>query len=115
MNVNTIAALPTGLRIYTLALLVISWAGCWAFVVLYTRAYKWWHNEFGRHLVAFSACLGLFLTYFLVLAFWPGMPYWPRIWLRTGLFTLFAAVIVWRLVLFGRVHLAQQREDRERR
>jgi hypothetical protein len=108
---NTIAALPPALRIYTLALLVISWAGCWAFVVLYTRAYKWWNNEFGRHLVAFSACLGLFLTYFGVLAFWPGMPYALRIWLRTGLFTLFAAVIVWRVALFWRVDRAQDKKD----
>lgn len=106
---STIAALPLGLKLYTLALLVISCAGCWLFVVLYHRAYKWWTNEFGRHLVAFSASLGLFLTYYVVLAMWPGMPEGLRLWARTGLFTLLTAVIVWRLVLFGRVSLAQRR------
>jgi hypothetical protein len=109
--VNQIAALPPGLRLYTLALLLISAAGCWLFVVLYHRAYRWWTNEFGRHLVAFSACLGLFLTYYVVLAFWPEMPYWLRLWLRTGLFTLLTGVIVWRLVLFGRVAVATQKRS----
>lgn len=108
---NQIAALPPGLKVYTLALLAISCAGCWLFVVLYHRAYRWWTNEFGRHLVSFSASLGLFLSYYVVLAAWPGMPDGLRLWLRTGLFTLLTAVIVWRLVLFGRVHLAQQREN----
>ena len=110
---NQLSALPPGLKYYTLALLVIACAGCWLFVVLYHRAYKWWNNEFGRHLVSFSACLGLFLTYYLVLAFWPGMPW--RTGIRTGLFTLLTAAVVWRLVLFGRVNLAQRREDGERR
>ena len=112
---NQLSALPPGLKLYTLALLVISCAGCWLFVVLYHRAYKWWNNEFGRHLVTFSASLGLFLTYYLVLAFWPTMPDGLRLWLRTSLFTLLTAVIVWRLVLFGRVNLAQRREDSGRR
>lgn len=110
---SQLAALPPWLRLYTLALLVVCTVGCWAFVVLYHRAYRWWTNDFGRHLVAFSACLGLFLTYYLVLAFWPEMP--ARVGIRTGLFTLLTVVVVWRLVLFGRVHLAQQREGRQAR
>lgn len=107
---NTIAALPLALKIYMLVLLVVSTLGCWGFVVLYHRSYRWWRNEFGRHLVSFSACLGLFLTYYLVLAFWPGMPW--RTHIRTALFTLLAAVIVWRLVLFGRVSAALDKTER---
>lgn len=110
---NTIATLPPGLKVYMLVLLVVSTLGCWAFVVLYHRAYRWWRNEFGRHLIAFSACLGLFLTYYLVLAFWPGMPW--RAGIRTALFTLLAAVIVWRLVLFGRISIALDKTERSER
>lgn len=107
---SQIAALPLGWRIYLFVLLGISTLGCWAFVVLYHRAYRWWRNEFGRHLVSFSACLGLFLTYFVVLAFWPEMPW--RMGLRIGLFTLLTLVIVWRLVLFGRVSIALDKKER---
>ena len=110
---NRIAALPAWLQVYTLVLLGVSTLGCWAFVALYHRAYRWWGNEFGRHLVAFSACLGLFLTYYCVLAVWPGMPW--RVGIRTALFTLLAAVIVWRLVLFGRVSWALDRSERSSR
>lgn len=107
---SRIPDLPAWLQVYTLALLAASTLGCWLFVFLYHRAYRWWRNEFGRHLVAFSASLGLFLTYYCVLAVWPSMPW--RVGIRTALFTLFALVIVWRLVLFGRVSVALDKNDR---
>ncbi len=104
---TTIAALPLALKLYTLALLVICVVACWAFVALYSRRWPWWTNQFGSHLVAFSSCLGLFLTYYLVLAFWPGMPW--RVQIRTALFTLLTVVIVWRLVLFWRIDRDERR------
>lgn len=104
---TSVSALPIGLRIYTLALLVVCVAACWAFVALYSKSFPWWRNQFGSHLVAFSTCLGLFLSYYLVLAFWPQMPW--RVGIRTALFTLLTVVIVWRLVLFWRINRDERR------
>lgn len=115
MNVNQIAALPLPLRVYTLALLVICTVGCWVFVGRYWQKHRWWTNDVGRHLIAFSGCLGLFFVYFGVLAFWPSMPTGLRIGLRTGLFTLLTAIIVWRVVLFERVERVQRKKRAEAR
>lgn len=103
-----LAAYPLGWRIYAYVLLGVGIFGCWAFVALYTKKYRWWTDPFGQHLVAFSACLGLFLTYYGVLVVWPDMP--GRGAVRLALFTLLTVVIVWRLVLFGRFTRAKERE-----
>jgi hypothetical protein len=74
---------------------------CWAFVTLYTIHYRWWRNQFGRYLVAFSASLGALLTHILVFSIWPDLPW--RVPVRTVLFGLVVAVLVHQLFLFLRV------------
>lgn len=104
-------AYPLGWKIYALVLLAIGLLGCWAFVYRYVRTYKWWNNEFGRHLIAFSSCLGAFLTFYAVMAVWPELP--GRGAIRLVLFTALVAVIVWRLVLFERIKRAEDRVRRD--
>lgn len=97
---NLLTSLPIGWRVVMYVLLGVGDLGCWGFVLLYTRTYKWWKNQFGQHLVAFSACLGLFLTYFTARLFWPEMPW--RMPIVMSLFVLLDVAIVWRVVLFWR-------------
>lgn len=105
---RTIQSYPLGWQIYALVMLGVGIVGCWAFVYRYVRTYRWWRNEFGRHLVAFSASLGLLLTYVGVLWVYPDLP--GRNVIRLVLFSSLIAVIVWRLVLFERVKRAEKRE-----
>lgn len=104
---RAIESYPFGWKIFALVLLLVGIVGCWAFVYRYAKTYKWWSNEFGRHLVAFSASLGLFLTFYGVLSVFPNLPGQKVI--RLGLFTVLVAVIVWRLLLFERIKRAEDR------
>lgn len=105
---RAIEAYPLGWKIYALVLLALGIVGCWAFVYRYARTYRWWGNEFGRHLVAFSSCLGLFLSYYAVVVVFPNMPGKDAI--RLTLFTILVVVILWRLLLFERIKRAEDKE-----
>lgn len=105
---SQIAMLPTAWRWIVLVLLFESSVSCWVFVALYTKSWRWWRNELGSHLVAFSICLGLFLTYYDVLVIWPALP--GRTAIRMVLFIVLAAVINWRMVLFLRLSRAEKSE-----
>lgn len=106
---RAISTYPLGWQIYALVLLTVGIIGCWAFVYRYARTYRWWTNEFGRHLIAFSACLGLFLTFYAVITAYPRLPGAAAI--RLTLFTVLVAVIVWRLWLFERIRRAEEKQD----
>lgn len=105
---RAIDAYPLGWKIYALTLLVLGIVGCWLFVYRYARTYRWWKNEFGRHLIAFSSCLGQFLTFYGVVAVFPDLPFKDAI--RLILFTELVAVILWRLALFERIKRLEDRE-----
>jgi hypothetical protein len=103
-----LSSLPFWWRVEAIVLLVIGAGSCWSFVTLYWVTFKWWRNDFGRHLIAMSSCLGAFFTYYLILVAWPDLP--GRGLIRLILFHLLVVTVVWRLVVFGRVELAKKRE-----
>lgn len=103
-----IASVPLPVRLLVYGLLAEGIAACWAFVVLYSVKHRWWHNDFGRHLVALSTCLGLFLTYYGLLVFWPDLP--GKDVIRLVLFVALIMVINQRLWVFGRYERARTRE-----
>lgn len=107
-----LTSLPPIGKLVVYALLGEGIAACWAFVILYTIEHKWWHSDFGRHLVALSSCLGAFLSYYGLLVFWPDMPYRDAI--RTVLFVSLIFVINQRLWVFGRYEMAKKRERRRK-
>jgi hypothetical protein len=95
----------------TYAALVVGALACWSFVVLYTIHYRWWTNQFGRYIAAFSTSLGALLTHILVFSIWPDLPW--RVPVRTVLFVSLVVVIVHQLLLFMRVIRADvHRSDR---
>lgn len=100
--------LPSWALIVYLAAITVLALACWGFVVLYSLAYRWWLNPFGRNLVGFSASLGVLATYALVVAVKPDLPH--RMWVWLSLTCVLAGVAVWRLVVFGRYDLARRRE-----
>lgn len=105
---NLLTSLPIAWRVVMYVLLGVGVVGCWLFVAMYTKAYRWWENQFGQHLVAFTACLGLFLTYYAVRLFWQDMP--GRTPIVLSLFVLLDVMIVWRVVLFWRTKSEQDKD-----
>ncbi len=101
--------LPLGWA-YEVALRAIVAGGCVAFVIWYWISYKWWRNDFGRHLMSMSASLGSLATFSLIVWVWPNLP--GRGLIRMVLFTLLAMAVVWRLVVFGRVERAKKSANR---
>ena len=100
-------------RVIVIIELFVALIGCWWFVVLYTVTWPWWKNDVGRHLVAFSASLGLVLTYYALRIFWPRL---PGVGITTVvLFGTLTGVIVWRLVLFLRIRRELRRQRRAER
>jgi len=106
-----IAALPLAVRLLAYTLLGLGVLGGWWFVIRYTRRYAWWRNEFGSHIVAFSAAVAMFYTYYMALTIWPELP--GRSALRLILFTALTGIIVWRVVIFERVAGMERREKRD--
>jgi tetrahydromethanopterin S-methyltransferase subunit E len=110
--IDWLAHLPSPWQWVVYALLGEGIAACWAFVILYSIKHAWWHNDFGRHLVALSSCLGLFLTYYGMLVFWPELP--GKNVIRMVLFVALIVVINQRLWVFGRYEQARKREKKAR-
>lgn len=98
---SSISAQATWLVVLTYVALGAGALACWSFVGLYTFHYRWWRNEFGRYLVAFSASLGALMTHIFVYSIWPELPF--RVQVRTALFLTLVSVIVHQLLLFWRV------------
>lgn len=93
----------------TTALAAVGAAGCWYFVFAYwlTTAGDWRHNPGGRHVMLFTADLGLLLTVIVAARIWPNYP--GRSTVTLVLFGLLVVQIVWRCVLLHRA----QRHARE--
>lgn len=93
--------LPTWLQVVYFALLAAGVLAGWAFVYRYMRTYRWWKTELGRHLITFSSCLAAFETYYLLVLIFPDLP--GKTAIRTALFVVLTAAIVWRLWMFERI------------
>jgi hypothetical protein len=84
-----------------LSFLVIGAACSWGFVGFYTVKYRWWTNSIGQNLIALSAIVGAFYSWYLVNFFWPTMP--GKIPVRTVLFFLLTVVLVRQVRVFIQV------------
>jgi hypothetical protein len=102
--------LPAWLQAVYIALLVTCSLAGWGFVIRYMAIYKWWKTEYGRHLITFTACLSALFSFYLLALVWPGMP--GRTAIRTALFFLLTAAMVWRVVMFERIRWQARRESK---
>lgn len=80
-------------------LLVGGAAGSW-FIARYAMTYRWWKNEWGRHIITFSGCVTLFYLYFILVVIWPNLP--GKALIRSVLFLCLTLAIVWRAAMFER-------------
>jgi len=108
--VKEINALPAWLSVIAYGILGVGWFSVWAFVGLYGWLRPWYQSELGRHVIAFSASVGLFFTLYLILAIWPEFP--GRSIIRLVLLVLLVSVCVWRLVIFLKTLVKDARQDR---
>jgi hypothetical protein len=98
-------------RVIYETLILVALFGSVGFIVHYSLVYSWWRDEVGRHIVAFSGCVGAFLLFFTVSFFFPA---WPgRDWVRFALFLFLVGVIWWRWIVFIRVRRQDRRATRE--
>lgn len=107
---TSITAYPLGWQIFAYTLLGLGVVGCWGFLIRYTATYDWWRNEEGAHIAGFSGALGLFLTFYAVVAVWPSLP--ARGAIRIVLFVLLVSVIWWRWLLFERTRFHRRRAEK---
>lgn len=90
------------MRTVTTALSVLGASGCWYFVVAYwwTTRGDWAHNPAGRHVMQFTANLGLLLSLAVAARIWPDYP--GRQTITLIVFAALVAQIYWRIVLLHR-------------
>ncbi|MEV6798552.1 hypothetical protein AB0M91_09410 [Micromonospora rifamycinica] len=96
------------MRNATTALAAVGAVGCWYFVVAFwwTTRGDWRHNPGGRHVMQFTANLGLLMALIVAARIWPGYP--GRDVVVLVAFALLVVQIVWRCVL---LHRAQGDQD----
>jgi hypothetical protein len=81
-------------------------AGIIAFIVIYSVVAPWWSNVIGRTIVAKDILLGLALTPSILSLFF----HFNRLssviagWVDLGLFAGIAVVMIWRCVIWLRIH-----------
>ncbi|MCX5066890.1 hypothetical protein OOJ91_13645 [Micromonospora lupini] len=90
------------MRDLTTVLAAVGAGACWYFVVVFwwTTGGDWRHNAGGRHVMLFTADLGLLMTLIVVARIWPGYP--GRDVVVLVAFALLVVQIVWRCVLLHR-------------
>ncbi|MEU5668939.1 hypothetical protein ABZ749_00950 [Micromonospora sp. NPDC047753] len=90
------------MRDLTTAVAAVGAAGCWYFVLVYwaTTAGDWRHNPGGRHVMLFTADLGVLLTLIVAARIWPDYP--GRSVVTLVAFALLVVQILWRCVLLHR-------------
>lgn len=84
--------------------LVLGAVSGWVFLIIYTRRWKWWHDDHGAHLGLFTFSLTLIMT---VYVFRPLFNPVTFAYIRAPLFVLVILGMVWRLWLLvrsGRAH-----------
>lgn len=72
--------------------------GALAFVALYGLLAPWWRSPVGRHMMAFMVVLAGILLYGSIVPLL-GLSPVQRLWSRVVAFTLFSAVVWWRVWL----------------
>ena len=95
--------------------LVADLAALALFVADYTRLASWWSNPIGRTLVIKDLLLGAALTPSVLSLFWHFNRLTSRIaaWVDIALFAGIAIVMVWRTVVFERIHREKRNGDGE--
>lgn len=88
------------------ALLHLTTAEAWLFIVLYHLSAPWWRTEAGRHVMAFMGALAAVLT-LSSLRLLTGPPAQPAAvtwftWLRIIVFATIPVVVGWRLWMLWR-------------
>ena len=77
-----------------------------AFIVIYTLFAKWWKNIIGRSIVLLDGLLGLAFLPSIISFFFHFSRLTSRIagWVDLGIFALIAGVMIWRSVIWIRIH-----------
>lgn len=94
------------MRDLTTAIALLGAAGCWYFVLAYwiTTRGDWSRTSGGRHVMQFTANLGVLMTLIVAARIWPDYP--GRMVITLVAFTGLVVQIFWRCVL---LHKAQHR------
>jgi hypothetical protein len=98
------------------ALVVASALLAWAFCVGYHLSARWWESEAGRHLMSFTASLGVVLSLWAVGAMTPTKGLWWEV-LRLVAFTGVPVSLAWRVSLLWRrqIHPGLRRRQRKQK
>lgn len=86
-----------------LLLATASAVACWVFVAIYhlSTCGDWRRSEHGVHLMAFTAGLGLIMTYVVAaIVGWVPKEWYP--YASTGCYLIILSLVVWRIVLLLR-------------
>ena len=81
----------------TTLLMALGWLATATFVVSYHLLARWWRYPEGRHLMAFTFCMNVFLTEWLAYRIWGDYP--GRLELLLGTFAAGDVLLIWRVVL----------------
>lgn len=98
---------------YYIGLLGIGTLCSFGLVFLYIRTQRgWWKHPIGKILVSLAAIDGLFYGWYLLITLWPQIP--GRALVRTVLFTIMTAAIVYRFVAFLKMQPVMRRDKQLR-
>lgn len=100
------------MRDLTTGLAVVGALACWYFVAAYwaTTGGDWARNPAGRHVMVFTANLGLLLLLIVTARVWPDYP--GRQVITLAAFAALVGQVIWRCVL---LHRAQHVREPARR
>lgn len=81
-------------------------AAIFAFVMIYTALAPWWRNVIGRSIVTLDILLGMAFLPSTISLFWQfnRLTSYIAAWMDIGIFTLIAAGMTWRCVMWVRIH-----------
>lgn len=80
-----------------------------AFCGLYTAVAPWWRSSEGRHLMTFTAVIGIafgWIAFRMVTGF--GSPQWLEV-VRVAILGALAVLLVWRLLMLIRAQIRRRR------
>jgi hypothetical protein len=103
-----LSAYPWPWSLVAYIVLGIGWVAVVWFLARYMIKADWFATEIGRHLVAFSGCVGGFFTLYLMLAIWPDFP--GRGAIRIALLFALVSVCVWRAWLLEKTFRGDRRK-----
>lgn len=93
------------IKVVGIALVMVSAVLAWAFCVGYHLSARWWRSEAGRHVMTFTAALGVVLSLWSVGALLSPErgPWWDVV--RLIAFTGVPASLAWRLWMLWRLQI----------